>query len=130
VIVDHDNDPIAQMSLRMAVKRPPWLDGRRGRGVPESMKWAPVITFTQVLVDAMNAMVTIPGEFKSFGHDYRADTADFVQAGYGLPGVTEKQMSALHDTLVRRELDRAARIKAGQDAGREDTMGRVASDTQ
>ena len=130
VIVDHDNDPIAQMSLRIAVKRPPWLDGRRGRGVPESMKWTPVITFTQVLVDAMNAMVTIPGEYKSFGHDYRADTAAFVQAAYGLPEVTEKQMEALHETLVRRELDRATRIKAGKDGGQTGSMGRVASDSQ
>jgi hypothetical protein len=29
-------------------------------------------------VDAMNAMVTVPCEFGSFGHDYRADTARFV----------------------------------------------------
>lgn len=130
VIVDHDNDPISQMSLRMAVKRPPWLDGSRGRGVPESMKWAPFITFTQVLVDAMNAMVAIPGQFMSFGHDYRADTAAFVQSAYGLPEATEKQMSALHDTLVRRELDRADRIKAGKDRDQVGSIGRVASDTQ
>jgi len=26
----------------------------------------------------MNAMVTVPGEFGSFGHDYRSDTARFV----------------------------------------------------
>jgi uncharacterized membrane protein len=130
VVVDHDNDPIAQMSLRLAVKRPPWLDGLRGRGVPETMKWTPVITFTQVITDAMNAMVTIPGEFKSFGHDYRADTADFVQAAYGLPEVTEEQMAALHDTLTERELDRAARIKAGKEMAQVGMVGRVASDTQ
>ncbi|MGH8950536.1 MAG: alpha/beta-hydrolase family protein, partial [Acidimicrobiia bacterium] len=130
VVVDHDNDPIAQMSLRMAVKRPSWLDGHRGRGVPESMKWTPVITFSQVVVDAMNAMVVIPGQFKSFGHDYRADTARFVQAAYGLPDITEEQMGSLHDTLVQRELDRGARIKMGKDADQVGSMGRVASDTQ
>jgi hypothetical protein len=75
-------------------------------------------------------MVTIPGQFKSFGHDYRADTAAFVHAAYDLPDVTEKQMAALHDTLVRRELDRAARIKAGNDGGQTGSMGRVASDSQ
>jgi uncharacterized membrane protein len=130
VVVDHDNDPIAQISLRLAVKRPPWLDGLRGRGVPETMKWTPVITFTQVITDAMNAMVTIPGEFKSFGHDYRADTAEFVRAAYGLPEVTEVQMAALHDTLIERELDRAARIKAGKEMAQVGAVGRVASDTQ
>jgi uncharacterized membrane protein len=130
VVVDHDNDPISQISLRLAVKRPPWLDGHRGRGVPETMKWTPVITFTQVLVDAMNAMVAIPGQFMSFGHDYRADTADFVQTAYELPEITEEQMAALHDTLVTRELDRAARIKAGKELAQVGSMGRVASDTQ
>ena len=111
VIVDHDNDPIAQMSLRLAVKRPDWLNGARGRGVPESMRWTPLVTFTQVLTDAMNAMVVVPGEFKSFGHDYRADTARFVRAGYGLPDVTEDQLVALEARLAERELDRSTRIK-------------------
>lgn len=129
VVVDHDNDPIAQMSVRMAVKRPPWLNGRRGRGVPESMKWTPIITFTQVIVDAMNAMVTVPGQFKSFGHDYRRDTARFVQSAYDLPDVSEQQLMDLHETLVRRELDRAERIKAGK-SGDLGSMGRVPSDTQ
>ncbi len=115
IVVDHDNDPIAQMSLRSAVKRPDWLDGARGRGVSELMTWTPIITFTQVLVDAMNAMVVIPGEFKSFGHDYRADTAAFVHAAYEFPPVSEDQMASLNAVLAERELDRAARIK-GADA--------------
>jgi uncharacterized membrane protein len=112
IVVDHDNDPIATMSLRLAVKKPSWLDGERGRNVPEQMKWTPIISFIQVLIDAMNAMVTVPGEFKSFGHDYRADTADFVQAAYGLPSATDEQRQAIHNTLIAREVDRAARIKA------------------
>lgn len=111
IVVDHDNDPIAQMSLRLAVKRPPWLDGERGRGVPESMTWTPVMTFLQVLVDAMNAMVVVPGEFKSFGHDYRADTADFVRVAFGFRDVNPDQMEAIHRTLMARELDRGRRIK-------------------
>lgn len=114
LVVDHDNDPIAQMSLRLAVKRPAWLNSERGRGVPQTMTWTPVLTFIQVLIDAMNAMVVVPGEFKSFGHDYRADTADFVRAGFDFPAVSEQQMEALHETLVARELDRGARIKEGR----------------
>lgn len=130
VIVDHDNDPISQMSLRLAVKRPTWLDGQRGRGVPESMEWSPIITFSQVAVDAMNAMVVIPGQFKSFGHDYRADTAQFVGAGFDLPEASEVQMASLDRTLVRRELERAVKIGAGKAARREGSMDRAASETQ
>lgn len=117
-VVDHDNDPISQMSLRLAVKRPPWLDGEPRRNVPDGMRWQPVITFIQVLADAMNAMVTVPGEYKSFGHDYRAETLDFVSAAFDLPPHTKEQATAIHETLVRRELDRAARIRTeevGQD---------------
>lgn len=111
VVVDHDNDPIAQMSLRLAVKKPPWLNGEPRRNVPAGMRWQPVITFIQVLVDAMNAMVTIPGEYKSFGHDYRADTLDFVAAAYDFPAISDDQAVVIHETLIERELDRAARIK-------------------
>jgi uncharacterized membrane protein len=112
VIVDHDNDPIAQMSFRWAVKRPPWLDGdERGRNVPEGMQWVPLITFVQIMVDAMNAMRTVPGQFKSFGHDYRGDTAHFVHAAYQLDDVTDEQMEKLVATLKQLELERGERIK-------------------
>jgi uncharacterized membrane protein len=111
VVVDHDNDPISQMSLRLAVKRPPWLDGAPRRNVPDGMRWQPIITFIQIMADAMNAMVTIPGEYKSFGHDYRADTLDFVAAAYDLPPVTPVQSEAIYNRLIERELDRATRIK-------------------
>ncbi|MCJ7780914.1 MAG: alpha/beta-hydrolase family protein, partial [Acidimicrobiia bacterium] len=115
VIVDHDNDPIAQMSFRWAVKRPPWLDGsERGRDVPEGMHWYPLVTFVQVMVDAMNAMRTVPGEFKSFGHDYRGDTAPFVHAAYQLDDVTDAQMEKVVDTLRQLELERGERIKTAK----------------
>ena len=112
VIVDHDNDPIAQMSFRWAVKRPPWLgDGRRGRGVSDQMDWVPLITFVQVLIDAMNAMRVIPGHFKSFGHDYRGDTADFVHAAYRLTEVTGEQKESVREAQLQIEVARGERIK-------------------
>lgn len=121
VIVDHDNDPIAQMSFRWAVKRPPWLDGaERGRNVPEGMQWVPLITFVQIMVDAMNAMRTVPGQFKSYGHDYRGDTAHFVQAAYQLDDVTDEQMSKVVDTLRQLELERGERIKNAKAVATED----------
>lgn len=117
VVVDHDNDPIAQMSFRLAVKQPEWLTGiERGRGVAPTLRWIPLITFVQILVDATNAMRVVPGEFKSFGHDYRADTPDFVNAAYQLNAVTLEQMEAIHTTLRQRELERGERLKAAADA--------------
>ncbi len=75
------------------------------------MQWSPLITFVQIMVDAMNAMRTVPGEFKSFGHDYRGDTAPFVHAAYHLADVTDDQMDAVVETLRRLELERGERIK-------------------
>jgi uncharacterized membrane protein len=129
VVVDHDNDPISQMSLRSAVKRPRWLDGARGRNVPHQMKWTPLITFIQVLIDAMNAMVTVPGQYKSFGHDYRGDTSDFVQAAYGFDDVTDEQKKAIHETLIAREVDRASRIK-GDNTGSMADLAQVSGNVQ
>lgn len=117
VILDHDNDPIAQISLRLAVKTPPWLRNReRGRGVPESMSWVPLITFVQIMIDAMNAMRVVPGQFKSFGHDYRGDTAQFVHAAYHFPAVDDEQMTKVGETLLQLEVERGERIKRFKEA--------------
>ncbi len=111
VIVDHDNDPIAQLSIRLAVKAPVWLrSAERGRNVPEQMQWTPLLTFVQVLIDAMNAMRVIPGEFKTFGHDYRGDTAAFVEGAYQFPPVSSEQLVNVHDALIDLELERAERM--------------------
>lgn len=116
VILDHDNDPIAQISFRLAVKQPAWLDsGPRGRNVPETMVWTPLLTFVQVAVDAMNAMRVIPGHFKSFGHDYRGDTAAFVHTAFHFDSATEEQMAKLDNTLKQLELERGERIKASKE---------------
>jgi uncharacterized membrane protein len=112
VVLDHDNDPIASLSPRLLVARPDWLRAGRGRGVPASMGWIPLVTFVQTAVDAMNAMRTVPGVFKSFGHDYRGDTARFVHTAFDLPPVAEEQMQAVEQVLRKLELDRGQRIKA------------------
>jgi uncharacterized membrane protein len=113
VILSHDNDPIAVLGPELLIQRPWWLaDGRRGRGVPDAMHWRPLITFVQTAMDAANAMVSVPGEFGSFGHDYRADMVRFVRDAYGLPGVTEEQLGRIEATLRSLELERAERIKA------------------
>ncbi len=91
MILSHDNDPIAALRPELAIRRPDWLRDERGRNVPDDMDWIPLVTLWQVAVDAANAMVTVPGEFRSFGHDYRGDTARFVRDAFGLPGTTDER---------------------------------------
>jgi hypothetical protein len=78
------------------------------------MDFAPISTFLQVAIDAMNAMVTVPGHFGSFGHDYRADMARMVHAAYGFDDITNEQIEAIEQQLVTLELERAERIKASR----------------
>ncbi len=113
-ILSHDNDPIAAVSTELMIRKPEWLEGERGRGVPEDMDFKPFITFLQVGVDAMNAMVTVPGHFGSFGHDYRADMARMVRAAYDIEDISEEQIERIESQLVTLELERAERIKAAK----------------
>ena len=115
VVVSHDNDPIAVLGPDLLVQRPPWLaDGQRGRGVPHTMRWQPLGTFLQTGMDAMNAMLLTPGEFASFGHDYRGDMAAFVRDAYGLPEATDEQLEQIEQVLRSLEFERYERIKAGR----------------
>jgi len=92
VILSHDNDPIAVMG-------------------PDLM----IVTGIQVMIDAANAMVTVPGHFGSFGHDYRADMARMVLQGLDLPSATEDQIVAVENALVELEIGRSERIKAAKE---------------
>jgi uncharacterized membrane protein len=111
VILSHDNDPIALFGPDLIVRRPEWLGPERGRGVPRRARWSPFITFLQTAIDAANAMTVVPGDFRSSGHDYRADMARFVRDAYDLQA-TDEQMSAIEETLRRLERERAERIEA------------------
>ncbi len=126
-ILSHDNDPIAVLATELMVQQPGWLsDGEtRGRGVPDSMRFSPFITFWHTVADAMNAMVTVPGEFRSFGHDYRADIARVVIDAYDLPKPTGEQLERIEEMLRSLETDRAERLAA---AGGEITKPDAADD--
>ncbi|GMQ85256.1 MAG: hypothetical protein BMS9Abin07_0822 [Acidimicrobiia bacterium] len=112
-VLSHHSDPIAVMSLDVMIDEPEWLSGERGRNVPDDMEWFPFGTFLQVGIDAMNAMVMVPGEFGSFGHDYRADMAAAVATAYNLPA-TVTQLKSVVESLVTLELERADRITAAK----------------
>jgi hypothetical protein len=62
--------------------------------------------------EASRRLVSVPGEFGSFGHDYRADMVRFVHDAYQLPAATEEQIGRIEQTLRSLELERAERIKA------------------
>lgn len=115
--LEHDGDPVVRFRADLAHRRPAWLptNGGRGRGVPPDMRWRPGITWAQVLVDTVFATDVTPGDFRSVGHDYRADLGAVVTAAYAL---TEGDRAAgwqvrLEERLRAREIRRAQRVAPG-----------------
>ena len=95
-ILSHDNDPIAVMGPELIVQRPPWLaDGPAVTRGARADAVAAVDRLVQTAMDAANAMVSVPGEFGSFDHDYRADMVRFVRDAYALPAASDAQMARI-----------------------------------
>jgi uncharacterized membrane protein len=64
------------------------------------MRWRPVTTFFQTLIDMKNAQV--PGSFAAWAHDYRADLPEFIRDVYDLQ-CSEEQMQSIQAAVRRRE---------------------------
>ncbi len=110
VLLSHDNDGVTKFSPDLLVKRPPWLGshrpmmedvpGRSPRGVPSSMRWRPVTTFFQSLVDMKNAQ--IKDGYKPWAHDYRPDLPDFIRDVFALD-CSDEQLVRIKNAVEERE---------------------------
>ncbi|MCH8991082.1 MAG: alpha/beta-hydrolase family protein [Acidobacteria bacterium] len=113
--LDHHDDPVTLFNLSIFHRRPPWLGppSKRPPNISRTQRWVPAVTFWQTVFDTKNAARVVPGDFNAFGHDYRADLAEFVRAAYHIPDVTDEQMVSVERALRRSEIERAARIEPG-----------------
>ena len=110
VLLSHDNDGVTKFGLDLLARRPSWLGPDRPRreevppfsprGIPESMRWRPVTTFFQGLVDMKNAQ--IPGAYRAWAHDYRPDLPAFIREVYDLP-VSDEQLARVATAVQERE---------------------------
>ena len=66
--LQYPSDAITFFEPAMIWRAPAWLDGPRAPDVPRTLRWVPVVTFLQVLVDLLTA--TTPP--KGHGHVYAA----------------------------------------------------------
>jgi uncharacterized membrane protein len=126
VLLSHDNDGVTKFGLDLLTRPPGWLgpgrprpeavDGGSPRGIPPSMRWRPISTFFQTLIDMKNAQV--PGPYRAWAHDYRADLPRFISEVFRLP-VTPQQLARVEEALVERERVREHLFSAdGQDTPR------------
>ena len=110
MLLSHDNDGVTKFGLDLLLDPPGWLGPDRPRpepvaagsprGIPPAMRWRPITTFFQTLVDMKNAQ--IPGPYRAWAHDYRADLPRFVSEVYGLPA-TPEQLARIETALQLRE---------------------------
>jgi uncharacterized membrane protein len=110
VLLSHDNDGVTRFGADLLWYPPDWLGPARPhpepvaagspRGISAAMRWRPVTTFFQSLVDMKNAQVA--GAYRAWQHDYRADLPRFLSEVYGLP-TTPEQLLRLEETLELRE---------------------------
>src|SRR3954451_385190 len=110
VLLSHDNDGVTKFGLDLLWTPPDWLgpnrpplesvDGGSPRGIPPGMRWRPITTFFQSLVDMKNAQV--PGVYRSWAHDYRADLPRFISEVYELPAAPQ-QLTRIEEALRQRE---------------------------
>ena len=110
VMLSHDNDGVTRFGADLLTTAPAWLgpgrpqpehvDGASPRGIPRHLRWKPVTTFFQTLVDVKNAQV--PGTYQAWGHDYRPDLPRFVSEVYDLPASPD-QLERVTEAVRRRE---------------------------
>jgi hypothetical protein len=110
VLVSHDNDGVTKFGADLLTTAPAWLGldrprpeavpGASPRGIPPAMRWRPITTFFQSLVDMKNAQT--PGAYRAWAHDYRPDLARFISEVFELPA-SPGQLSGIETALETRE---------------------------
>jgi uncharacterized membrane protein len=118
VMITHHNDGVGLFGADLIIQRPGWLGEPelRPAAVPRWMRWTPIITAVQTVIDMKNAMNVVPGEFVANGHDYRADLARFIREVYGLT-CTDAQLERVEGALRAYELLRQEREEAASADG-------------
>lgn len=92
IYLQYASDGIVFFDPNALWRRPDWLEGPRGPDVSPDFIWLPVVTFLQLGVDLMTAIVPPHGH----GHNYRFDHyLDGWAALTDAPGWTEAELEAL-----------------------------------
>ncbi|MEI6620865.1 MAG: alpha/beta-hydrolase family protein [Actinomycetes bacterium] len=95
LFLQNATDPVVWWSPNLIFSRPGWLDSPRGPGVPEGMRWLPLVTFEQVLVDMPPAGGMPPG----VGHNYLTTIGDGWLAVLAPPVWTTDNQTKLQAAL-------------------------------
>lgn len=90
------SDPVVWWRPDLVWRKPEWLQEPRGPDVAPAMRWYPVVTFWQVVVDLLFANDVPPGH----GHRYGVNVADGWAAVAAPDGWTEADTARLRKVLA------------------------------
>ncbi|MEI8083173.1 MAG: alpha/beta-hydrolase family protein, partial [Actinomycetes bacterium] len=95
LFLQNATDPVVWWNPSLIFTRPGWLDAPRGPGVPETMRWLPLVTFEQVFIDMPPAGSMPPG----VGHNYLTTIGDAWVAVLQPPVWTADNQSKMQQAL-------------------------------
>ena len=99
--LQHANDPVTWWDWSLALHKPDWLSEPRGRDVPPSIRWIPVITMLQLGADQMVANDVPDGT----GHQFGTAPVDAWATILPPPGWTAADTSRLAATITTNRAD-------------------------
>lgn len=96
----HPSDPVGYWNWETLWKPQEWTDDPIGYDVPDSVRWVPFTTFTQVVVDLINGFSASVGH----GHNYNDTFVDGWSVVAPRDGWTEADTIRLQDHLLTVDL--------------------------
>lgn len=85
VYLQYASDPIVFFEPRAAFRPPAWLAEPRGPDVSPQLRWVPVVTFLQLLLDMAISLVVPMGHGHLYAHAHYIDAWQAVTAPEGWP---------------------------------------------
>lgn len=97
VYLQHGNDPVVWLSASIFWREPEWLkQGQRSPVVSEDMRWIPVVTGLQAVIDFTMGTAVPDGN----GHKYGKIMLEAWMAVTGDGGLSEQSLDAIRATIV------------------------------
>ena len=103
VYIQHASDGIVFFDMQSAFKQPDWMMGERGPDVSPELRWYPIVTFVQLLLDMATAIIPPLGYGHTYGPNGYIDGWAEVTAPEGWNETTSTQLKAVFANETKRE---------------------------
>ena len=103
VYIQHASDGIVFFNMKSAFKQPEWMIGQRGPDVSPELRWYPIVTFVQLLLDMATAIIPPLGYGHTYGPNGYIDGWAEVTAPDGWTEADSTQLKVIFANETKRE---------------------------